>query len=117
MAAAGSSTRRPGGVIFDLDGTLVDSLADIAAAMNRTLRPPGASRSTRSTRYRTFIGEGVRKLVERALPPGTEDVREALRRRLPGGLRRKPPERDAPYPGIPEVLDALQSREASPWRC
>ena len=71
------ASRRPRGVIFDLDGTLADSLADIASAMNRTLEAHGFPVHPVSA-YRTFVGEGVRKLVERALPPGTEQVREAF---------------------------------------
>ena len=50
-------------VIFDLDGTLVDSLGDIASAMNRTLQAHGFPVHPVSA-YRTFVGEGVRKLAQ-----------------------------------------------------
>ena len=56
------------GVIFDLDGTLVDTLEDLADAMNRVLegeRAPGHSHAT----YRLLIGKGIRNLVGQALPP------------------------------------------------
>jgi len=55
------------GVIFDLDGTLVDTLEDLADAMNRVLsgeRAPGHSHAT----YRLLIGKGIRNLVGQALP-------------------------------------------------
>ncbi len=108
MAAAGSSARRPGGVIFDLDGTLADSLADIASAMNRTLRAHGFPVHPVSA-YRTFVGEGVRKLVERALPPGTEDVREAFVAAYQADYAENLLNETRLFPGIPEVLDRLQS--------
>lgn len=56
------------GVIFDLDGTLVDTLADLADAMNRVLRAEGAPVHDHAT-YKVMIGKGIRNLVEQALPP------------------------------------------------
>jgi phosphoglycolate phosphatase len=108
MAAAGSSGSRPGGVIFDLDGTLADSLADIASAMNRTLRAHGFPVHPVSA-YRTFVGEGVRKLVERALPPGTGDLREAFVAAYQADYAENLLNETRLFPGIPEVLDRLQS--------
>ena len=108
MAAAGSSASRPGGVIFDLDGTLADSLADIASAMNRTLRAHGFPVHPVSA-YRTFVGEGVRKLVERALPPGTEELREAFVAAYQADYAENLLNETRLFPGIPEVLDRLES--------
>ncbi len=62
--------------IFDLDGTLIDSLADIAEAVNRMLDERGYPRAP-LTAFPRYIGDGVRPLVERALPPevlATEDI-------------------------------------------
>ena len=53
--------------IFDLDGTLLDTLDDIADAVNRVLRAKGFPVHPRKA-YRFFVGDGSRKLVERALP-------------------------------------------------
>ena len=56
------------GVIFDLDGTLVDTLEDLADAMNRVLeseQAPGHSHAT----YKLLIGKGIRNLVGQSLPP------------------------------------------------
>ena len=55
------------GVIFDLDGTLIDSLADIANSGNEVLRRLGYPDHSLSA-YKTFIGEGVATLFRRALP-------------------------------------------------
>ncbi len=63
--------------------------------------PPTASRAPGVDAYRTFVGEGVRTLVERALPPGTEQPPGVLPRRVPGRLRRAPPRRDPALPRHP----------------
>lgn len=55
--------------IFDLDGTLINSLEDIAEAVNRALDERGYPRQPLKS-FPQFIGEGVHKLVERAVPPG-----------------------------------------------
>ena len=54
-------------VIFDLDGTLVDTLSDIASACNHTLAHAGLPTHSLDA-YRRFVGGGARVLVERALP-------------------------------------------------
>lgn len=108
MAPAGTRARRPGGVIFDLDGTLADSLGDIARAMNRTLRAHGFPEHP-VVAYRTFVGEGVRRLAERALPPGTESIREAFIAAYQEDYGRNLLDQTRLFPGIPEVLDRLQS--------
>lgn len=56
------------GVIFDLDGTLVDTLKDLADAMNRVLSGEQAPVHSYAT-YRLLIGKGIRNLVGQALPP------------------------------------------------
>ena len=63
------------GVIFDLDGTLVDSLDDIADSMNKVLRAHGFPVHA-TDRYREFVGRGMTNLVIRALP---EDARDDTR--------------------------------------
>ena len=99
---------RPGGVIFDLDGTLADSLSDIASAMNRTLQAHGFPVHPVPA-YRTFVGEGVRKLAERALPPGTEALREAFIAAYEADYAQHLLDETRLFPGIAEVLDRLQS--------
>lgn len=59
------------GIIFDLDGTLVDSLAGIAASLNFSLTGSGLPEHSLAA-VRSFVGNGARILVERAAPAGTE---------------------------------------------
>lgn len=55
--------------IFDLDGTLLDTLDDLTAAVNFALRSVGAPERSREE-VRAFVGNGIVKLMERALPGG-----------------------------------------------
>ena len=105
-------------VIFDLDGTLLDTLADLADALNRVLRDKGLpTHSTTAVRY--FVGNGAAKLVSRALPPEKRndalaaDCLEAFRRSYNRSWNIK----TRPYDGIPELLHALTVRhiEMAVW--
>lgn len=60
------------GFIFDLDGTLLDSIMDLGTAMNRVLEGHGLPLHTMET-YKTFVGNGIAKLVERSLPEGIDN--------------------------------------------
>jgi phosphoglycolate phosphatase len=97
------------GVIFDLDGTLVDSLGDIAAAMNRTLAARGFPTHPLDA-YRSFVGDGVQKLAERALPKEAQGERTSLVAAYEADYAEHLLESSVPYPGIPELLDALSAR-------
>ncbi len=55
--------------IFDLDGTLIDSLADLAAACNNALTECGLG-THETEEYRYYVGNGVIRLIERIIPPG-----------------------------------------------
>jgi phosphoglycolate phosphatase len=63
--------------IFDLDGTLVDSLADIAAAMNHSLAQHGLPTHPVAD-YRLYVGEGVVTLVRKATPANREDLQASV---------------------------------------
>lgn len=97
--------------IFDLDGTLINSLADIAEAVNRALDERGFPRHDPRV-FPQFIGEGVHKLVERAVPPEALpaiDIPSMIadyQRHYAGTWRDK----TRPYEGIPEVIGALRAR-------
>lgn len=67
-------------VIFDLDGTLLDTLEDLADSVNFALRQHGFPTRTLSE-VRTFVGNGMQKLIERAVPNGTDaqTVQEVLK--------------------------------------
>jgi phosphoglycolate phosphatase len=95
-------------VIFDLDGTLADSLRDIAEHMNDTLAEHGLARIPVAD-YAPFVGNGVRELVRRAAPAEDADALvEAFRARY----RAAPVVHTRPYPGIVELLDSLDARLA-----
>ncbi len=102
---------RPAAVIFDLDGTLLDTLADIAAAANEVLQSL-AYPSHDIEQYRLLVGSGVRRLFARALP--SEAVNDALLDQCGARFReayeRQWNVRTRVYDGIPELLDALQQR-------
>ena len=98
-------------VIFDLDGTLLDTLADIADSANRVLA--GRDCPTHpADAYRQFVGEGLRRLFERALP--ADRRRPELVAECVAGFREAYAEhwnvRTRPYDGVPELLDALSAR-------
>ena len=94
-------------VLFDMDGTLLDTLADMAAAVNRILSVHGYPLRT-VEEVRAFVGNGARKLMERALPPDvTGDAFEALLEEYRQWYEAHACVRTAPYPGVPAVLAAL----------
>lgn len=96
-------------VIFDLDGTLVDSLSDLAASGNELLA--GYKEAPRPVEeYRYLVGNGSRKLVERLLPGAKEaEIDEALGKYKEIYARRLI-RQTKPYPGIPALLEALAAR-------
>lgn len=90
--------------IFDLDGTLIDSRADLARSTNRALAALGLPQQ-REEEIHGFIGEGARRLVERAAPPGTPpDVVEALLAAFLADYGAHLLDTTVLYPGIREVL-------------
>lgn len=98
-------------VIFDLDGTLLNTIADLAAAANYSLERCGFPTHSPEA-YPYFVGNGVTKLLERVLP---EDVRTAENVKLLSGYFRDYYgshlyDHTQPYPGVPEMLVALRER-------
>lgn len=94
-------------VLFDMDGTLLDTLADMAAAVNHILSVHGYPLRT-VEEVRAFVGNGARKLMERALPPDvTGDAFEALLEECRQWYEAHACVKTAPYPGVPAVLAAL----------
>lgn len=100
------------GVIFDLDGTLVDSLEDIAMAMTQTLNAYGFPGHALEA-YRTFIGKGLLNLVKRALPTTVTNV-DLIQEIYEGMLQNYSlacTKATRPYDGIIALLDELQTRQ------
>jgi phosphoglycolate phosphatase len=95
-------------IIFDLDGTLLDTLEDLADAMNSVLAEARLPTHPVSA-YRTFVGDGIEMLVRRSLPFEVPDEREFAR--FVELARRAYAERwsckTQPYPGVPEMVRAF----------
>jgi phosphoglycolate phosphatase len=99
-------------VIFDLDGTLLDTLADIADAANRVLAASGYPEHPEHA-YRWFVGDGSAMLIKRALPPDcrdTENISACLECFI-ADYHQHWHHKTAPYPGIVELLGTLQERQ------
>jgi phosphoglycolate phosphatase len=95
-------------VLFDLDGTLLNSLVGIADAMNALLRRMGYPTHELEA-YKYFVGEGIQELVIRALPEDKVDVHDidALVAEYRTIYDTTWPEKSPPYDGIPELLDVF----------
>ena len=98
-------------VIFDLDGTLLDTIADLAMATNHALQQLGYP--TRPVdEIRTFVGNGINKLLERSLPDSEKSEANTLHLRthfLPYYDAHNA-DLSTPYPGIPSLLQTLQQK-------
>ncbi|MDO4984656.1 MAG: HAD-IA family hydrolase [Prevotella sp.] len=96
--------------IFDLDGTLLDTITDLAASCNYALRTHGMPEHSVDD-VRRFVGNGVRKLMERAIPHGAENPDfEATFATFREHYMDHSLDTTQPYPGIPEVLADLKAR-------
>ena len=97
-------------LIFDLDGTLIDSLPDVVLAANRLLAGEGRREITLAEGG-GMVGEGARPLVERAFSTTGAPVEEGriddLVRRFVALYRAAPAERTIVYPGVEKTLAAL----------
>lgn len=98
-------------VIFDLDGTLLNTIADLAAATNQALQYYGYP-THETEAYRFFVGNGINKLFERALPEGerTEENVLKIRSQFIPYYDEHNADLSRPYPGISELLKTLQQQ-------
>ncbi|MEG1777755.1 MAG: HAD family hydrolase [Angelakisella sp.] len=94
-------------MVFDLDGTLLDSIADISESVNRALELNGLAGHTK-TEYKTFVGWGAEHLIREAMLPCTD---EAIYHAVRGDYDKFYLERctagGKPFDGISELLGAL----------
>lgn len=96
--------------IFDLDGTLLNTLDDLAASVNYALRTHGMPERTLDE-VRSFVGNGVRLLMERAIPEGTDNPRfEETFATFRQYYMDHSLDKTRPYEGIPEMIHALKQR-------
>lgn len=107
-------------VVFDLDGTLVDSVGDIAAALDRALAPLGC-KPTSTEQAATLMGEGLRgffwqALVAKRLNLSAEDA-AVIYGRFVAAYRRSPVRDSRIYPGIKALLEDLREAGAHTAVC
>lgn len=95
--------------VFDLDGTLLDTLGDLAASTNYALRTHGMPVHSLDD-VRRFVGNGVRVLMERAVPQGAENPQfEAAFQTFRTHYMQHSLDTTKPYDGILETLEALKA--------
>ncbi len=97
-------------VIFDLDGTTLNTLEDLADSVNYALGQFGFPQRTYAE-IRSFVGNGVANLMARSIPGGNDNPQfdgcfQAFRKHYEHNLQNK----TAPYPGIPELLTTLKAK-------
>ena len=96
--------------VFDLDGTLLDTLQDLANSVNYALRQNGMPEHTIDD-IRRFVGNGVRLLMERAVPDGAQNPRfEAAFATFRQHYMQHSLDTTRPYDGIPELIHELKAR-------
>lgn len=98
-------------VIFDLDGTLLDTIADLAGATNYALTQLGYPTHDTDT-IRTFVGNGINKLLERSLPANEQTEENVMRMRsyFVPYYDAHNADLSSPYPGIEALLQSLQEK-------
>ncbi len=96
-------------ILFDLDGTLVNSLADLAASANFALTQFGFP-THETEKYKYFVGDGMPKLIERVLPEANRDpsTHKAVLDCFMAHYREHYVDKTAPYEGVKELLSRLK---------
>ena len=95
-------------VLFDLDGTLTNTLEDIADAMNRSLRLHGLPEWPLDA-YRYLVGDGAKKLAERAVRD-RQKLALSVQQEYQAYYQEHTRVKTQPYDGVPEMLRALQDK-------
>ncbi len=97
-------------VIFDMDGTILNTLEDLADALNYALKNNGFPvRQLKETR--TFMGNGIMNFIRKGAPEGTDSgILEKIKKDIDSYYSVHCADRTRPYPGIPELLTALRKK-------
>ena len=96
-------------IIFDLDGTLLNTLADLAAATNHALTEHKLPQRT-TDEVRRFVGNGIHKLIERAVPADTPaELQEAVFASFNRYYKEHCADSTRPYEGVPQLLQQLRA--------
>ena len=96
-------------VLFDLDGTLLDTLEDLSNSVNYALLHHGFPQRS-SKEIRSFLGNGARNLIRFSLPQGKEKSEESVFYSFLKHYALHSRDFTRPYPGIPQLLDSLQEK-------
>jgi len=96
-------------VIFDLDGTLLNTIADLGYACNHALRSLGFSEHALAT-YNYMVGNGVRKLIERAEPDADPETIDNLLKLFREYYDEHSTDHTTPYPGMRDLLTKLHDK-------
>ena len=95
-------------ILFDLDGTLLDTLRDLYSSINRALKANSLPERSLDE-VRRFVGNGIRKLVERAVPAETaQEMIEQVLLDFKTDYAEHSNDETAPYPGVMDALSALR---------
>lgn len=98
-------------VVFDLDGTLLNTLDDLASSTNYALAAHGLPLRT-TDEVRRFVGNGIRNLIRQAVPEGsTEQLIEQVHATFDQHYAAHSMVATAPYPGIPQLLHHLREQD------
>lgn len=98
-------------IIFDLDGTLLNTLEDLKDSTNFALNEFGCPQRS-IEEVRQFVGNGVRKLIERAIPNGTDNPNcEACLKTFKSHYAQNMYNKTSPYNGIIEMLEKLRANK------
>ena len=95
-------------IIFDLDGTLVNSIADITNALNYAIGPYGLEQLT-IERTTSLVGEGVTRLIEKLVGQKAADLKDVVLKRFLEYYSEHLNDFTVPYPGVRETLEMLGS--------
>ncbi len=94
--------------LFDLDGTILDTLSDLYASVNRALRTEHLAERT-IEEVRSYLGNGIRLLIKRAVPEHTESaVEERVFSAFVRDYEQHCADQTAPFEGIPELFASLK---------
>ena len=93
-------------IIFDLDGTLVDSSVDLTNALNYAIGPYGLEKLT-VTKTISLVGEGVTSLIGKLLGQAATDLKDVVLNRFLDYYGEHLTDFTVPYPGVRETLEKL----------
>ena len=97
-------------VLFDMDGTILDTLQDLSDSVNWALRACGLPERTYAENRR-FLGNGIFNLIHRAVPEGTpQDLEDKVRTVYKHHYEQHCNDTTKPFDGIPEAMEQLRKR-------